>query len=94
MKCRVNRFVTLVKPRSYWSADGRPIYCATGMNDSTGLTVSGPVDCFNESDFASLQCSKFKRGNTELLQGTRGLLLCQHEKDKNKETNVQLLLSL
>ena len=54
------------------------------MNDSMGRTGDGPVDCFNESDFVSRQCFKFKRGRTELLQDTRGLLLCQNEEEMNK----------
>ena len=76
--------MTLVKVGSRSNAGGRPIFCETGMKESTGWTGNGPVDGLNESDFASRQCFKFKRGRTELLQDTRGLLLCQNEEEMNK----------
>ena len=76
--------MTLEKVGSRSNAGGRPIFCETGMKESTGWTGNGPVDGLNESDFASRQCFKFKRGRTELLQDTRGLLLCQNEEEMNK----------
>ena len=76
--------MTLVKVGSRSNAGGRPIFCETGMKESTGWTGNEPVDGLNESDFASRQCFKFNRGRTELLQDTRGLLLCQNEEEMNK----------
>lgn len=69
--------------------------CETGPDTSTGRagngTGNGAVDGTKAPDFDSRHSSKFKRGKTELLHDTRGLLsssFCFVNKKKEKKISM------
>lgn len=72
----------LTLPNSLSNGGGRPMYCETGPDTSTGRagngTGNGAVDGTKELLVDSRHNSKFKRGKTELLHDTRGLLFESH----------------